>query len=103
MPASDVRDNEYVPGHLTGYNFLALSGLKLAIEMASDTGHADLAANWQREYDDYRQAFLKVLDQRTGENNGYIPPALDGQKDGFDWGNCSRWFPSRRLTRTIRP
>ena len=26
MPASDVRDNEFVPGHLTGYNFLALMG-----------------------------------------------------------------------------
>ncbi len=27
MPASNVLDNEYVPGHLTGYNFLALDGL----------------------------------------------------------------------------
>jgi hypothetical protein len=97
MPASDVRDNEYVPGHLTGYNFLALSGLKLAIEMASGTGHADLAANWQREYDDYRQAFFKVLDQRTGENNGYIPPALDGQKGGFDWGNMLGVVPEPTL------
>jgi hypothetical protein len=97
MPASDVRDNEFVPGHLTGYNFLALSGLKLAIEMASDTGHAGLVANWQREYDDYRQAFFKVLDQRTGENNGYIPPALDGQKDGFDWGNMLSVVPEPTL------
>ena len=30
VPASDVRDNEYVPGHLTGYNFLALDGLRAA-------------------------------------------------------------------------
>ncbi len=97
MPASDVRDNEYVPGHLTGYNFLALSGLKLAIEMASDTGHADLVADWQREYDDYRQAFFKVLDQRTGENNGYIPPALDGQKGGYDWGNMLAVVPEPTL------
>src|ERR1035438_6013404 len=80
MPASDVRDNEFVPGHLTGYNFLALSGLQLAIEMANDTGHPDMAKNWQREYGDYKQAFFKVLDQRTKEENGYIPPALDGQK-----------------------
>jgi hypothetical protein len=97
MPASDVRDNEYVPGHLTGYNFLALSGLKLAIEMASDTGHADLVAGWQREYGDYRQAFFKVLDQRTGENDGYIPPALDGQKGGFDWGNMLAVVPEPTL------
>jgi len=65
MPASDVRDNEFVPGHLTGYNFLALSGLKLAIQMAQETGHADLAQAWQSEYDDYRGAFLKVLDAQA--------------------------------------
>src|SRR5579863_9031092 len=34
IPATDVRDNEYVTGHLTGYNFLALDGLDAAIEMA---------------------------------------------------------------------
>ncbi|MGD0891995.1 MAG: hypothetical protein ABR923_10705 [Terracidiphilus sp.] len=97
MPASDVRDNEYVPGHLTGYNFLALSGLKLAIQMAKETGHADLATNWQSEYDDYKQAFFKVLDERAGENQGYIPPALDGQKGGYDWGNLLAVVPEPTL------
>jgi hypothetical protein len=87
MPASDVRDNEFVPGHLTGYNFLALSGLKLAIAMANETGRADLARAWQPEYDDYRAAFLKVLDAQAAAHNGYIPPALDGQQGGYDWGN----------------
>lgn len=97
MPASDVRDNENIPGHLTGYNFLALSGLKLAIEMANETGHAELAVNWQAEYDDYRQAFFKVLDQRAAENKGYIPPALDGQKGGYDWGNLLAVVPEPTL------
>jgi hypothetical protein len=97
MPASDVRDNEFVPGHLTGYNFLALSGLKLAIQMAGETGHADLAAKWQREYDEYRPAFFKVLDERTREDNGYIPPALDGQKGGYDWGNMLAVVPEPTL------
>jgi hypothetical protein len=97
MPASDVRDNEYVPGHLTGYNFLALSGLKLAIEMASDTGHAGLAKAWQPEYDGYRAAFLRVLDAQAAANNGYIPPALDGQKNGFDWGNMLAVVPEPTL------
>jgi hypothetical protein len=97
MPASDVRDNEFVPGHLTGYNFLALSGLKLAVEMAGETGHADLAANWQKEYEDYRTAFLKVLDERAKEGNGYIPPALDGQKGGYDWGNMLAVVPEPTL------
>jgi hypothetical protein len=87
IPASDVRDNEYVPGHLTGYNFLALSGLKLAIQMARETGHADLAAKWLAEYDDYHQAFFKVLDAQTAAHGGYIPPALDGKEGGYDWGN----------------
>lgn len=87
MPASDVRDNEFVPGHLTGYNFLALSGLKLAAQMAQQTGHEDLARDWQAEYDDYRTAFLKVLDTQAAAHDGYIPPALDGQKGGYDWGN----------------
>jgi GH15 family glucan-1,4-alpha-glucosidase len=97
VPASDVRDNEYVPGHLTGYNFLALSGLKLAIEMASETGHANLAQNWQAEYDDFHQAFFKVLEERAGANNGYIPPALDGQKGGYDWGNLLAVVPEPTL------
>jgi hypothetical protein len=102
MPASDVRDNEFVPGHLTGYNFLALSGLKLAIQMARETGHADLAQSWQSEYDDYRKAFFKVLDQRTQADRtqtdgGYIPPALDGQKGGYDWGNLLAVVPEPTL------
>lgn len=93
IPASDVRDNENVPGHITGYNFLALSGLRVAIAMAKQTGHADLAANWQAEYDDYQRAFFKVLDERTAEDGGYIPPALDGQKGGYDWGNLLSVVP----------
>ena len=97
MPASDVRDNEFVPGHLTGYNFLALSGLKIAIEMAKETGHADLAASWQAEYDDYRQAFFKVLDAQAAAHDGYIPPALDGQKGGYDWGNMLAVVPEPTL------
>jgi hypothetical protein len=87
VPASDVRDNEFVPGHLTGYNFLALSGLKLAIAMAADTGHNDLAKKWQSEYDDFSPTFLRVLDAQAAAHHGYIPPALDGQKGGYDWGN----------------
>ncbi len=97
VPASNVRDNEFVPGHLTGYNFLALSGLKLAIEMANETGHPDLARSWQPEYESFRAAFFKVLDQRTKENDGYIPPALDGQKEGYDWGNLLAVVPEPTL------
>jgi hypothetical protein len=97
MPASDVRDNEFVPGHLTGYNFLALSGLKLAIDTARETGHFDLAQAWQAEYNDYRTAFFDVLDAQTAAHNGYIPPALDGQKGGYDWGNLLAVVPEPTL------
>ncbi|MGA2570483.1 MAG: hypothetical protein ABSF23_08195 [Terracidiphilus sp.] len=93
VPASDVRDNEDVPGHLTGYNFLALDGLKLAIQMASETGHSDLAQKWQAEYDDLHQAFFKVLDAQAAAHNGVIPPVLDGEKAGFDWGNLLSVVP----------
>jgi hypothetical protein len=97
MPASDVRDNEFVPGHLTGYNFLALSGLRLAIDMARETGHLDMALAWETEYNDYRATFLKVLDAQAAAHNGYIPPALDGQKGGYDWGNLLAVVPEPTL------
>jgi hypothetical protein len=97
MPASNVRDNEFVPGHLTGYNFLALSGLRLAIDMANQTNHPDLAKTWQPEYDAYRAAFFKVLDTEAAAHNGYIPPALDGQKGGYDWGNLLAVVPEPTL------
>ncbi len=97
MPASDVKDNEYVAGHLTGYNFLALSGLKNVIVMADALKKTADAAAFRAEYDDYRAAFLKLLDQRAAENAGYIPPALDGQKDGRDWGNLLSIYPEETL------
>ena len=102
VPASDVRDNEYVRGHLTGYNFLALDGLRLAIQMASETGRADLEQNWQAEYDGLHQAFFKVLDAQAAAHNGYIPPALDGQTGGYDWGNLLSVVPEQRSTRMTR-
>lgn len=97
MPASDVRDNEYVKGHLTGYNFLALSGLKLSVAMAEQTHHNALAAKWRKEYESYRADFLAVLDRATAATGGYIPPALDGQQGGYDWGNLLAVVPEPTL------
>jgi hypothetical protein len=109
VPASDVRDNEFVPGHLTGYNFLALDGLRVAIQMAAETGHSDLAQRWQAEYDSLHEAFFKVLDAQAAAHNGYIPPALDGQTGGYDWGNLLSVVPEPtldphddRVTATLR-
>ncbi len=88
MPKSDVRDNEYVAAHLTGYNFLALDGLHSAIELAKATGHAADAQRFQAEYDDFRQTFFALLDKLTAKTGGYIPPALDATGwPGTDWGN----------------
>ena len=97
VPASDVKDNEYVAGHLTGYNFLALAGLDSAIALADAVGDQKDAAAFKAEYDDLHAAFFKVLDQRTAENGGYIPPALDGQKGGQDWGNLLGAYPVETL------
>ena len=52
MPASDVRDNDYVAGHITGYNFLALDGLQSAIQLAQVTGHSEDAKRFAAEYRD---------------------------------------------------
>lgn len=87
MPMSDVKDNEYVAAHLTGYNFLALDGLKAAIEIAEATGNEQEARRFHAIDDDYRTCFLRLLD-RAAEEGGYIPPSLDGGTwKGTDWGN----------------
>lgn len=109
MPASDVLDNEYIPGHLTGYNFLALDGLHEAIFMAHALGKEEDAANFQREYDDYRATFLKKIEEITATTGGYIPPALDGKRGGQDWGNMLGSYPEPvlaandpRITATLK-
>lgn len=110
MPMSDVKDNEFVAAHLTGYNFLALDGLKAAIEMAEATGHNDDARRFQAIYDDYRACFLKLLDHAAAEDGGYIPPSLDGGAwKGTDWGNLLSVTPEPvldahdpRVTSTLR-
>lgn len=97
MPASNVHDNEDVAGHITGYNFLALDGLHEAILMARSLGKTQHEADFQKEYDDYRATFLKRLDEVTAKTGGYIPPALDGQKGGQDWGNLLGTYPEHVL------
>jgi hypothetical protein len=109
MPRSDVRDNEYVAAHLTGYNFLALDGLQSAIELAAATGHSADAEAFRREYADYRATFLRLLDAAASKDGGYIPPALDARNwQGTDWGNLLSVTPEPvldphdpRVTKTL--
>lgn len=110
MPVSDVKDNEYVAAHLTGYNFLALGGLQSAIEIARATGHEQEAKRFQADYEDYRATFFKLLDQATTQDGGYIPPALNGGSwKGTDWGNLLAVTPvpvldprDSRVTATLK-
>ena len=97
MPATDVRDNEYIPGHLTGYNFLALDGLQAAVLMAHDLGRSDDEARFTALQQKLRANFMKQLDKVTAVTGGYIPPALDGDPGGTDWGNLLALTPEQQL------
>lgn len=93
IPASDVKDNEYVAGHITGYNFLALGGLRNAALLADAVGQPGKARDYGAEYEAYRKDFLKALDRCAGRNGGYLPPSLDGDCKGQDWGNLLGTYP----------
>ena len=97
MPSTDVRDNEYVPGHLTGYNFLALDGLQGAEAIASGLGHQDDAKRFANDYVVFRRNFLARLDVVTANTGGYIPPDMDGNTLGTDWGNLLSITPEEQL------
>ncbi|HEX5284895.1 MAG TPA: hypothetical protein VFW30_12310 [Bryocella sp.] len=97
MPATDVRDNEFIPGHLTGYNFLALDGLQGSVALANALGRKEDAALFQKDYDTLRAHFLPILDARSAANGGAIPPALDGDNGGADWGNLLSVVPEPQL------
>lgn len=98
IPGSDVKDNEYVEGHITGYNFLALSGLKNAAILADALGKPAEATQWRGEYDAFRSDLLKAIDRCARLNGGYIPPSLDGDCSGQDWGNLLGTYPEHVLT-----
>lgn len=109
IPASDVKDNEYVAGHITGYNFLALGGLKNAAILAEAVDQPDKEAAYRSDYDAYRQDFLKALDRCTSITGGYIPPSLDDDCKGQDWGNLLGTYPEHvlapddpRITATLK-
>lgn len=109
IPASDVKDNEYVAGHITGYNFLALGGLKNAALLAKAVGQPAKAAAYRADYDAYRNDFLKALDRCTAMTGGYLPPSLDDGCKGQDWGNLLGTYPEHvlapddpRITTTLK-
>jgi hypothetical protein len=86
-----------VEGHITGYNFLALSGLKNAAILADAVGKPDEAAQWRSEYTDYRADLLKAIDRCAKIDGGSIPPSLDGDCGGQYWGNLLGTYPEHVL------
>ena len=98
MPSTDLRDNEYISGHLTGYNFLALDGLQAAERIAHDLGKPDDERQFKALEQQLRHNFMKQLDTITAQTGGYIPPALDGDMGGTDWGNLLALIPEQQLT-----
>lgn len=95
MPPTHAHDNENIDGRYTGHNFWALLGVRMAVILASDTGHEADAREFLAEYEDYRQAFMARLVQVAGPD-GYIPPGLDVE-GGQDWGNLLGVYPSEVL------
>ncbi len=96
MPVTTPGDNELITGHVTGHNFWALAGLKMAIAMAEGLGYKDKARWLRREYKDYYKHFLRALRRITRRTGGYIPPGLD-DVGGQDWGNLLAVYPVKIL------
>ncbi len=93
VPASDVKDNEYVAGHVTGYNLLALDGLQSAALLADAVGQPAQATSYRAQYALLRTALVRAIDRCTATSGGYIPPSLDGDCKGQDWGNLLGTYP----------
>ena len=98
MPKTTVGDNEFIQGHYTGHNFWALLGARTAVRVARMTGNTADADKWLKQYNDYRDTFLRKLDDVTS-HDGYIPPGLDA-KGGQDWGNLIGIYPAEVLEPT---
>lgn len=97
MPSTDVKDNEYVPGHLTGYNFLALDGLDNADCLAQALNKPQDLKRIETDRAAFKKNFMMVLDRLTQNTKGYIPPDLDGNNLGTDWGNLLAITPRPQL------
>jgi len=97
MPSTDVNDNEFVPGHLTGYNFLALDGLDDMADVARSLWRQNDLKRIDHDESTFRKSFMDVLDRATASTKGYIPPDLDGNGLGTDWGNLFSITPRPQL------
>jgi len=96
MPVTTPGDNELITGHVTGHNFWALGGVKMAIALAKGLSKKEQVKKFTQEYKDYFKHFKKALNTITKKTGGYIPPGLD-ELDGQDWGNLLAVYPVQIL------
>ncbi len=89
--------------HIVGYDLWNLRGLQAAAAAAKLTGREGDAADFEREFENYRASIIRAVD-RAGLP--YIPPSYE--KDGTHWGNLEVVFPTalinphdRRFTGTL--
>ncbi len=94
MPPTDAFDNEMISGRYTGHNFWAINGLEGAVSVCGPAGEKELAAEYARFKEDYREHFLSVLRDVARQRNGVIPPGLD-VPGGTSWGNLLPVYPGK--------
>jgi hypothetical protein len=98
FPAGPVVDAEYLTGrrgHVTGWNFLGLGGLRGAMKLARLLGRNDDVARYERIYERWKAAFEKRLNEIAPRIGGRIPPGLDDPtgQDGSTWFNLNAIYP----------
>jgi hypothetical protein len=106
LPAAPA-DGEFLwdgKHHIVGYDWWNLRAIQCAALAAQALNRDADAAEYRREFEDYRACVLKAL-ARTGLP--YIPPSYE--QAGTHWGNLEVVFPSPlldprdpRLTATLR-
>lgn len=92
LPETTPGDNELITGHITGYNFWALAGLKSLIFISEFLNEDDDFIIYRNAYDEYYQALEKCLKAGVEKTGGTIPPGLD-TLGGQDWGNLLTLYP----------
>lgn len=98
FPAGPVMDAEYLKGrwgHVTGWNFIGLGGLRGAVKLARLLGKTDDAARYEAIFARWKAAFEKRLNDIAPRIGGRIPPGLDDPtgQDGSTWFNLNAIYP----------
>lgn len=96
VPETTPGDNENITGHITGHNFWAVLGMRMAAVLAGAAGERKDAERFAAELADFREALDARLEWLLPQTDNYIPPGLDGD-GGEDWGNLLAAFMSETL------